>query len=111
MRSCGLLLVVLALAVAGGFGRVARAQELSLPHGEPNLVQSVPVGPPTGWKASEEIPSCRRAGCCGKSERVRAGSSPSGCKHQDQAKTPTTRPLADRVLKHLHRGVGARYQA
>ena len=76
MRSCGLLLVVLALAVAGGFGRVARAQELSLPHGDPNQVQSVPVRPPTGWKASEGSDRVAVERLFGESERLTRGLEP-----------------------------------
>ena len=76
MRSCGLLLVVLALAVAGGFGRVARAQELSLPHGEPNQVQSVPVRPPAGWKASEGSDRVAVERLFGESERLTRGLEP-----------------------------------
>ena len=83
MRSCGLLLVVLALAmpailapVAGGFGRVARAQELSLPHGAPNQVQSVPVGPPAGWKASEGSDRVAVERLFGESERLTRGLEP-----------------------------------
>ena len=76
MRSCGLLLVVLALAVAGGFGRVARAQELSPPYGDPNQVQSVPVRPPTGWKASEGSDRVAVERLFGESERLTRGLEP-----------------------------------
>jgi hypothetical protein len=77
MRSYGLLLVVLALAVAGGFGRVARAQELlSPPHGDPNQVQSVPIRPPSGWKASEGSDRVAVERLFGESERLTRGLEP-----------------------------------
>jgi hypothetical protein len=99
----GWLLVVLALAVpatpgpiAGGFGRLAQAQELSPRHGEPNQVQSVPIGPPTGWKAPEGSDRVAVERLFGESERLTRGLEPKRMQtiriKPDAADAPAGRP-------------------
>jgi hypothetical protein len=99
----GWLLVVLALAVpatpgpiAGGFGRLAQAQELSPRHGEPNQVQSVPIRPPTGWKAPEGSDRVAVERLFGESERLTRGLEPKRMQtiriKPDAADAPAGRP-------------------
>jgi len=80
---CGRLLVALVLTVpgplgsiAGGLGRMAQAQDAAPPSGEPNPVQSVPIRPPSGWKAPEGSDRVAVERLFGESERLTRGLEP-----------------------------------
>jgi hypothetical protein len=75
---CGRVFVALVLTVPGlvDAGRYAQAQDAARPSGEPNPVQSVPISPPSGWKAPEGSDRVAVERLFGDSERLTRGIEP-----------------------------------
>jgi hypothetical protein len=100
---CAGLFVTLALVVpgglgliSGGFGLVAQAQDAAPPAGGPNQVQSVPIRPPSGWKAPEGSDRVAVERLFGESERLTRGLEPKRMQtirvRPDGADVPAGRP-------------------